>query len=235
MAEPADRGGVLGEDRDPVAEPAPVDDLQRLVEIGGPDHREHGTEHLLLSDRHLRPDAVEDRRTQVRRPRVARRDELAAVERRPAPSETARSIHPAIRSRAAADMTGPSSEARRARGRRGAHAPPRAVAPSPSWASPTVTSTEPAMQRCPAAPNAEPRIPSTVRSITASGSTTMWFFAPPSACTRLPARPSARRRAAATGAEPTNETASMPGWSRIASTTSATTVDESHDAGRQSE
>ena len=56
-----------------------------------------------------------------------------------------------------------------------------------SCASPTVTTTEPAMHRCPAAPNAEPRIPSTVLSITASGITTMWFLAPPSACTRLPA------------------------------------------------
>ena len=42
------------------------------------------------------------------------------------------------------------------------------------------------MQRWPAAPNAEPMIPSTVCGTTASGITTMWFFAPPSACTRLP-------------------------------------------------
>ena len=58
---------------------------------------------------------------------------------------------------------------------------------SRSCASPTVTTTEPAMQRWPAAPNAEPMMPSTVLSITASGMTTMWFFAPPSAWTRLPA------------------------------------------------
>ena len=56
-----------------------------------------------------------------------------------------------------------------------------------SWASPTVTSTEPAMHRWPAAPKAEPMIALTVGSITASGITTMWFLAPPSACTRLPA------------------------------------------------
>jgi len=42
------------------------------------------------------------------------------------------------------------------------------------------------MHRWPAAPNAEPMIPSTVLSITASGMTTMWFLAPPSAWTRLP-------------------------------------------------
>ena len=43
------------------------------------------------------------------------------------------------------------------------------------------------MQRWPAAPKAEPMMPLTVWSITASGITTMWFFAPPSAWTRLPA------------------------------------------------
>ena len=43
------------------------------------------------------------------------------------------------------------------------------------------------MQRWPAAPNALPRMFETVRSMTASGITTMKFFAPPSACTRLPA------------------------------------------------
>ena len=42
------------------------------------------------------------------------------------------------------------------------------------------------MQRCPAAPKAEPRIAATVWSTAASGITTMWFFAPPSAWTRLP-------------------------------------------------
>ena len=57
-----------------------------------------------------------------------------------------------------------------------------------SCASPTVTSTEPAMQRWPAAPKDEEMMPSTVLSTTASGMTTMWFLAPPSAWTRLPAR-----------------------------------------------
>ena len=43
------------------------------------------------------------------------------------------------------------------------------------------------MQRWPAAPKPEAMRPSTVLSMTASGMTTMWFLAPPSACTRLPA------------------------------------------------
>src|SRR6478752_6773437 len=57
-----------------------------------------------------------------------------------------------------------------------------------SCALPTVTRTEPAMQRWPAAPKDEPMMFSTVLSMTASGITTMWFLAPPSAWTRLPAR-----------------------------------------------
>ena len=104
-----------------------------------------------------------------------------------APASTPRATQSAIRSRAAQEMTGPTST--------------DSSSPSPtcsarvasvsgpmscSWASPTVTTTDPAMQRWPAAPNAEPRIPSTVLSTTASGMTTMWFLAPPRACTRLP-------------------------------------------------
>ena len=56
-----------------------------------------------------------------------------------------------------------------------------------SRAAPTATITDPAMQRWPAAPKAEPTMPSTVLPTTASGITTMWFLAPPSACTRFPA------------------------------------------------
>ncbi len=41
------------------------------------------------------------------------------------------------------------------------------------------------MHRWPAAPKAEPMMPGTVLSITASGITTMWFLAPPRACTRF--------------------------------------------------
>jgi len=42
------------------------------------------------------------------------------------------------------------------------------------------------MQRWPAAPNAEPMMFPTVFCMTASGMTTMKFFAPPRAWTRLP-------------------------------------------------
>ena len=44
------------------------------------------------------------------------------------------------------------------------------------------------MHRSPAEPNPALTAASAARSRSASGSTTMWFFAPPSACTRLPAR-----------------------------------------------
>jgi hypothetical protein len=58
------------------------------------------------------------------------------------------------------------------------------------------------------------------RSRSASGITTSAFLAPPSACTRLPlpAARSATKRAVS--ARPTKETASIPGWSRIAVTAS---------------
>ena len=43
------------------------------------------------------------------------------------------------------------------------------------------------MQRSPAEPNAADTAASAARSRSASGSTTMWFLAPPRAWTRLPA------------------------------------------------
>ena len=57
-----------------------------------------------------------------------------------------------------------------------------------SPALPTNTATLIAMQRSPAEPKAEPISASTVWSTSASGITTMWFLAPPRACTRLPWR-----------------------------------------------
>ena len=53
---------------------------------------------------------------------------------------------------------------------------------------PTATTTEMAMQRSPAEPYPADTAASAAASRSASGSTTMWFFAPPSAWTRLPCR-----------------------------------------------
>ncbi len=50
----------------------------------------------------------------------------------------------------------------------------------------TATTTEIAMQRSPAEPKPALTAESATRSRSASGSTSMWFFAPPSAWTRLP-------------------------------------------------
>ena len=50
----------------------------------------------------------------------------------------------------------------------------------------TASTTEIAMQRSPAEPKPALTAASAARSRSASGSTSMWFFAPPSACTRLP-------------------------------------------------
>ena len=52
--------------------------------------------------------------------------------------------------------------------------------------SPTATSTDTAMQRSPAEPYAAETAASAAESRSASGRTTMWFLAPPRACTRLP-------------------------------------------------
>src|SRR5207244_10101812 len=47
---------------------------------------------------------------------------------------------------------------------------------------------------------------------------TMWFFAPPSACTRLPACVAVSYTWRATGVEPTNDTERTPEWASSAST-----------------
>jgi hypothetical protein len=84
--------------------------------------------------------------------------------------------------------------------------------------SPTATTADTAMQRCPAEPYAAAAIWSAARSRSASGNTTAWFFAPPSACTRLPASDAVRCTCRATGVDPTNDTAATSGWVHRAST-----------------
>ena len=60
----------------------------------------------------------------------------------------------------------------------------RATSSSPI--GPTATSTLIAMHRSPALPKPALTAESAARSRSASGSTTMWFLAPPRACTRFP-------------------------------------------------
>ena len=57
---------------------------------------------------------------------------------------------------------------------------------SSSAISPTASTAEIAMQRSPAEPKPALMAWSAARSRSASGSTSMWFFAPPRAWTRLP-------------------------------------------------
>jgi hypothetical protein len=54
-----------------------------------------------------------------------------------------------------------------------------------SAAAPMPINSEPAMQRCPAQPKADPMMASTVGSHSASGITSRTFFAPPADYTRL--------------------------------------------------
>ena len=57
---------------------------------------------------------------------------------------------------------------------------------SGSATEPTATTVAMAMHRSPAEPYAAETAASAAISMSASGRTTMWFFAPPSAWTRLP-------------------------------------------------
>src|SRR4051795_10218928 len=57
-------------------------------------------------------------------------------------------------------------------------------------------------------------------SRSASGSTTMWFLAPPRACTRLPCVAAVSYTCRATGVDPTKLTAATPGCASKASTVS---------------
>ena len=74
------------------------------------------------------------------------------------------------------------------------------------------------MHRSPAEPNPALTAASAARSRSASGSTTMWFFAPPRACTRLPLRVPVSYTYRAIGVEPTNDTALTSGCSSSRST-----------------
>src|SRR5919202_73341 len=92
----------------------------------------------------------------------------------------------------------------------------RATRSSPT--PPTATTALIAMQRSPAEPNPEFTAASAARSRSASGSTTMWFFAPPRACTRLPCRVPVSYTYWAIAVEPTKDTDWMSGCSSSRST-----------------
>ena len=75
-----------------------------------------------------------------------------------------------------------------------------------------------AMHRSPAEPKAAATTWSAAKSRSASGRTTAWFLAPPSAWARLPEAVAREYTYRAMGVDPTKETAEMPGWSSRAST-----------------
>ena len=114
--------------------------------------------------------------------------------RTPRPSTASRApccspepMSPTMRSRACAVTTGPISDAGSRPGpTRTASALALTASTTRSPASPTVTAAEIAMHRSPAEPKAAATRCSDAKSMSASGSTIAWFFAPPSAWTRLP-------------------------------------------------
>ena len=136
-----------------------------------------------------------------------------------APWRTPLSRYEATLSRCGPVTSGPISE------RSSAPGPTRSLATrslirltSSSPTGSTATSAETAMQRSPAEPNPAEVAASAARSRSASGSTTMWFLAPPRACTRLPALVPFSYTYLAMGVEPTKLTALMSGCPRMAST-----------------
>src|SRR5487761_122209 len=139
-----------------------------------------------------------------------------------APAWTPASTYEVTLSRWAAVTSGPMSQ-------------PRRPSPVRSWAmrwviratrsSPTgstATTTETAMHRSPADPKPADTAASAAASRSASGRTTMWFFAPPRAWTRLPPLVPVSYTWRATGVEPTKLTARTSGWvsSRLTATAS---------------
>src|SRR3954454_23015064 len=74
------------------------------------------------------------------------------------------------------------------------------------------------MQRSPADPYAAETAASAAMETSASGSTIMWFFAPPSAWQRLPFAVAVSYTYFAIGVEPTKDTAAMSGCCSTAST-----------------
>ena len=116
-------------------------------------------------------------------------------------------------------MTGPISEAGSVPGPTTIFSA-RALIAGTSFSStpPTVTITGRAMQRWPAAPNAPALMCCAANSMSASGMTIAWLFAPPRAWTRLPWATPVSCTMWATGVEPTKEMASIPGWVRMSVT-----------------
>ncbi len=94
----------------------------------------------------------------------------------------------------------------------------RILSTSSSPMEPTATTAEIAMQRSPAEPYAAETAASAAASRSASGRTSMWFLAPPSAWTRLPLAEAVVWMCRAIGVEPTKEIAATSGCSRRRST-----------------
>mmetsp|Transcript_8533 Transcript_8533/g.26568 ORF Transcript_8533/g.26568 Transcript_8533/m.26568 type:complete len:241 (-) Transcript_8533:460-1182(-) len=102
-----------------------------------------------------------------------------------APSFSAESMMLTARSRAAREIIGPMSGFVLP-GPTRSFAARSAISSIHALLSPTKTAVDSAMQRWPAAPNAEPTSELSACSLSASGMMTPWFLAPRLACTRLP-------------------------------------------------
>src|SRR6476661_8565616 len=123
-----------------------------------------------------------------------------------APSASPASTYEATLSRCALVTSGPMSASRVPSPVLMVRARSAILATRSSAIGPTVTHAEIAMQRSPADPKPALTIASAARSRSASGRITAWFFAPPSACTRLPAAVPVAYTYCAIGVDPTKDT-----------------------------
>ncbi len=186
----AGRVAVAGEDGGAVAVFVAVDEIGGLVVAARAHHAEHRPEDFVLCRWSCPGHAVEQRAAEEEAA-------LVALQLKPAPVDDqlgafAHALADETLDAAlglCGDRPAPSRTLGRWQGRPsscGSWAP----APRPDGLavfSPTGTATEIAMQRSPAEPKPAPISASTAWSMSASGMTIMWFLAPPSACTRLPA------------------------------------------------
>ena len=199
-----------------------VDELERVVEVVGADDGEHRAEELLAGELGLAGSIVStivgpsigaggSARPSRRRARPRRRlPRRARSPRRPARACLGRDDRADVGRLVAAG----------ADRQLGGGVDERVAHVVLARASPTSTATRAGQAALAGGAEGRPDDAATISSRSASGMTTIEFFAPPRACTACRSRRSGRRRSRAVVAEPTNEIASIPGWSSIPLTAS---------------
>src|SRR5450830_158636 len=186
VTEQTRRFTVTGEDARAVAVFVIVDQLHRRFQAIHPHHAQHRPEDLFFIDTHLRRHAIKQTAAKEETLLMPGNAQATAIDHQLSPRShavfyIATDLIPPLTSGPISrphDVPAPIFSALTC----GTNL---AINASATW-SPTQTATEIAMQRSPQEPYAAPIKALTALSRSASGISTAWFFAPPSACTRLP-------------------------------------------------